>query len=935
MIPKEWLQYAPKPKPVSKDEVWNVFLSYRSVNRAWVLGLYDVLTELGHKVFFDQYVLKAGDNLSGSLYDGLNRSQAGVLIWSAANLDLERFGKEYYNLERKAIDNKKFIFIPVKIDNSPLPTFADNRIFFDFSSYPDGPAGGDLLRLLYAIAGIPLTDEALHFANAQDEETIDTIAQINAAIRNGRDQKLVQLFEKGGLPWETSAFLGCKAAEGLTKIGNKDAAITMLDVIEKKFPKAIRPKQLKALALARRGKEGDLEEAQDILGILYAKNNLDPETMGLYGRTWMDRYRKSNDINDLIQSRDLYAEAFEKSPDDYYTGINAASKSVFIGTDEALEKAAGYAARVENLVGTEAVPGDYWKTATIGEVLLIQKKYREAGEMYKKAVAMARSQTDSQQSTWKQADLLMQKMHTGPDDRLIIASAFKHLGIYNNDETEDFDSVDAFIKSGEEYEALGEYDSALEIYSRAYDRFPEEFEFLRKKSDLYNKKGDVNQYLEYLRLYNQEKNKNTLKRNLQHKIVIKTFEIESHAFYGNLKWPANSKINILLGKNGYGKSHLLSIILGLLQNDIAKTKEYSSSNAQLSLSLESDISFSLTKEQHIELDAVTEADIRKEIEEDMLERNQMIIFSRKGLENFYGKVPVLAIPDLRFIDKSTDVLTRPKDNIDLLTESAIHFLYQKSYSTVIENALLRVCQIYFERTDKKKPLAIFDIMEKTFYKLTGGNFTIKNIESKLNTGYEIQVSTEGSERLPIQKVSQGTFSVLSIILVIYNYLRARYPTVNEDQILFQNAIVFIDEIDAHLHPSWQQKIINILRETFPEIQFFITGHSPLIVAGCRTEEVAVLRKAESGFKLEFFENDFIGFQPHELYKMIFEMEEYDETYLKYNSLLPFKESFEKEIEELKNVKELTEDNKKRLDELFTDLYYIDIVAKKAKERSSA
>ena len=111
MIPKEWLQYAPKPKPVSKDEVWNVFLSYRSVNRAWVLGLYDVLTELGHKVFFDQYVLKAGDNLSGSLYDGLNRSQAGVLIWSAANLDLERFGKEYYNLERKAIDNKKFIFV--------------------------------------------------------------------------------------------------------------------------------------------------------------------------------------------------------------------------------------------------------------------------------------------------------------------------------------------------------------------------------------------------------------------------------------------------------------------------------------------------------------------------------------------------------------------------------------------------------------------------------------------------------------------------------------------------------------------------------------------------------------------------------------------------------------------------------------------------------
>ena len=52
MIPAEWLQYAPKPNPLTDGNEWNVFLSYRSVNRTWVLNLYDVLTELGHKVFF-------------------------------------------------------------------------------------------------------------------------------------------------------------------------------------------------------------------------------------------------------------------------------------------------------------------------------------------------------------------------------------------------------------------------------------------------------------------------------------------------------------------------------------------------------------------------------------------------------------------------------------------------------------------------------------------------------------------------------------------------------------------------------------------------------------------------------------------------------------------------------------------------------------------
>jgi hypothetical protein len=87
------------------------------------------------------------------------------------------------------------------------------------------------------------------------------------------------------------------------------------------FKKALRPKQLRGLALARRGKENDLDNAQDILGELYAKNHLDPETMGIYARTWMDKYVRSGNTNDLLQSRDLYAEAFEKAPDDYYTAL--------------------------------------------------------------------------------------------------------------------------------------------------------------------------------------------------------------------------------------------------------------------------------------------------------------------------------------------------------------------------------------------------------------------------------------------------------------------------------------------------------------------------------------------------------------------------------------------------------------------------------------
>ena len=40
----------------------------------------------------------------------------------------------------------------------------------------------------------------------------------------------------------------------------------------------------------------------------------------------------------------------------------------------------------------------------------------------------------------------------------------------------------------------------------------------------------------------------------------------------------------------------------------------------------------------------------------------------------------------------------------------------------------------------------------------------------------------------------------------------------------------LDEIDAHLHPAWQQQVIPLLRDVFPNLQVLATTHSPLIVS---------------------------------------------------------------------------------------------------------
>jgi len=427
VLSQEWLQHAPPPRPLTGTDKWNVFLSYRSINRPWVLNLYDVLREQGHQVFLDQVVLKAGDRLIKGLQAALETSQAGVLIWSKDTGDSDWVQREYETMETLASDKPGFQFVPIRLDAGKPPLFARNRIYVDFSSYPDGPNGGELLTLLYALAGRPMDEAAVRFATEQTEIAQEEGNKVTAAIGNKDGDRVLDLFKQGGVAWRTSSALGCKAAQGLSELKRDDDAIALLVQLETQFPKAIRPKQLRALALARRGRPGDLSAAQEILGVLYARGERDPETLGIYGRTWMDRYAKSNDAADLEQSRDYYVEAFAGAPDDYYTGINAAAKSVLLGGDDNLQRAAEYAAAVQQIVGTAAKPGDYWLTATVGEVFLIRRQYADAARVYKAGVAMARAKEGAHGSTWLQACRLMAKLGPSDAERAAVRAAFAHL----------------------------------------------------------------------------------------------------------------------------------------------------------------------------------------------------------------------------------------------------------------------------------------------------------------------------------------------------------------------------------------------------------------------------------------------------------------------------------------------------------------------------
>ena len=93
-------------------------------------------------------------------------------------------------------------------------------------------------------------------------------------------------------------------------------------------------------------------------------------------------------------------------------------------------------------------------------------------------------------------------------------------------------------------------------------------------------------------------------------------------------------------------------------------------------------------------------------------------------------------------------------------------------------------------------------------------------------------------------LSSGTQSVYLWILYIgfkllcfYNFAVQSYS---------QPAILLIDEIENHLHPTWQRRVIPALLKYFPGLQIFATTHSPFVVAGLKAGQVHILKRDDDG-----------------------------------------------------------------------------------------
>ena len=98
--------------------------------------------------------------------------------------------------------------------------------------------------------------------------------------------------------------------------------------------------------------------------------------------------------------------------------------------------------------------------------------------------------------------------------------------------------------------------------------------------------------------------------------------------------------------------------------------------------------------------------------------------------------------------------------------------------------------------------------------------------------------------VPVYFTSSGTHRTLQWICTLALMVARAYHW--EQGWENKPAILLIDEIENHLHPTWQRRIIPALLEHFPRLQIFATTHSPFVVAGLKTGQVHLLKRNEDG-----------------------------------------------------------------------------------------
>ena len=124
-------------------------------------------------------------------------------------------------------------------------------------------------------------------------------------------------------------------------------------------------------------------------------------------------------------------------------------------------------------------------------------------------------------------------------------------------------------------------------------------------------------------------------------------------------------------------------------------------------------------------------------------------------------------------------------------------------------------------------------------------FTNLRLEENPRLAFVIE---KNGKPFQLHQLSDGERGLLAIVFDLTRRLAIANPE-STDPIKEGCAVVMVDEIELHLHPTWQRRVLERLTATFKNCQFIVTTHSPLVLGEVQARCVRFLEREEDTDKV--------------------------------------------------------------------------------------
>lgn len=350
---------------------------------------------------------------------------------------------------------------------------------------------------------------------------------------------------------------------------------------------------------------------------------------------------------------------------------------------------------------------------------------------------------------------------------------------------------------------------------------------------------------------------------------INRIHLENVGNISNLTLNFNESMNVICGTNGIGKTTILKSVAACFSDGgQGIKKKYGSNIGKINLSLTN--SDSITDELNVNVDAIKPLEM---YEPDRINRTlylELINFSIDRSINYKEITSLKKYPGREFW-QSKDIVKEGIKSEDLKNWLVNRYMSSGHWDDLEE----------YEQEN-------YNLMKNVF-SIINPDIKFKKADTK---NYEIVLDDRGSE-VYFEFESAGYKAIVYILLGIISEIEFR---MENKQATGFSGVVLIDEIDMHLHPEWQRRVVHALKKTFPKAQFIITTHSPSVLQDLNKDEIIPLALNESKDveikELDLSEYGLKGWSLEEILSDVMGVEN-----VKSNEYLDIKEKFELALED--------------------------------------